>query len=138
MGLLMFASVLLSLATQAIAQSAPPPQSETWAYCLVLEEGHPEKGICDEWFEQLTVAERRDFQEWRAEEDAGNWESIVEGYRLIAVERSGVTRTRRRTHTRRRTRDNAGVLLTIAAVGGLGGVGFVGGVFVGTGVCSVF
>ena len=70
-------------------QATPPPQSEIWVYCLVLEEGHPEEGVCGEWFEQLTVAERLDFQEWRAEEDAGNWDSIVEQYSLIAVERRG-------------------------------------------------
>ena len=156
--LIITASLSLSLATPALADegggdgvdqpittesSAPSAQALDRAYCDNIELGHPDLERCEGILEGLVAEEELALEElmyMEAQADEERLNQMVAESSLIAAERRDEAPERsvavsRLTEVERGTRSNAGVLLTSAAVGGLGGVGLVGGLFVGFGAC---
>jgi hypothetical protein len=143
------------ITTESSAPSAQAQESEAQAliraYCDNIELGHPDLERCEGILEGLVAGEELALEElmyMEAQADEERLNQMVAESRLIVAEHFDEAPERyeapersvavsRLTEVERGTRSNAGVLLTSAAVVGVGGLGLVGGVFIGAGACGV-
>jgi hypothetical protein len=133
------------ITTESSAPSAQAQESEAQAliraYCDNIELGHPDLERCEGILEGLVAGEELALEElmyMEAQADEERLNQMVAESRLIVAEHFDEAPERyeapersvavsRLTEVERGTRSNAGVLLTSAAVVGVGGLGLVGG-----------